>query len=85
MAQPATKLSKVVAAVRAGDWPLAFRIAAKFPDLGAERAAIVRAHEALVRPEFYKELGLDIEAVILEGKAAIYARYANAFRSPKKA
>jgi hypothetical protein len=73
-----TKLSQVVLAVHAGDWALAFRIAAKFPQLGPEKAAIVRAHEVLVHPEFYREMGKDIDAIIMEGKAAIYAKYGKA-------
>jgi hypothetical protein len=76
-----TKLAALVAAVHAHDWPTAFRIAARFPRLGPERVAIVRAHEACVRPDFYREVGKDPELLIAEGKAAIFSKYEKELRS----
>jgi hypothetical protein len=54
-----TKLSKVQAAMRAGDWPRAFSIASKFARLGSQRAAILRAQAARLSPGLYRQLGRD--------------------------
>lgn len=73
-----TKLSQVAAAAAAGDWQRAFSIAAKFPRLGEEKRDIVRAHEALLRPQFYRELGQDPEAIIEHGKIVMLKKYQKA-------
>lgn len=70
-----TKLSKLKAAAAAGDWAGALRIAARFPQLGADKAAIVRAHECIVNPGFYRQLGRDPALAIEAGIAALKARY----------
>lgn len=70
-----TKLSKVLAAMDAGDWPKAFSIASKFGDLGAQRVAITRAQTAIHNPNFYRQLGKDNATIIEEGKAAMRARF----------
>ncbi len=70
-----TKLSKLKAAAAAGDWPGAIRIAARFPQLGEERGAILGAHQAIIRPEFCRQIGKDPEAEIEAGIAALHARY----------
>lgn len=53
----------------------AIRFAGKFPILGSEKRAITRAREALIRPEFFREMGRDVEAIIQEGREAILRRY----------
>ena len=70
-----TKLSKLKAAAAIGDWAGALRIAAKFPQLGEHKAEIVRAHECLVNPQFYRQLGRDPEACVAAGIAALRLRY----------
>lgn len=75
MTEPPRKLDAVVAAMRRGDWPQAIKLAAKFQDLGAEKAAILKAREALLRPGFQKQLGRDPAQLIAEGKAALQRRY----------
>jgi hypothetical protein len=70
-----TKLDKVKAAARSGDWKAAIGIAAKFGQLGDERAAITRAHEAYCRPDFLRQIGRDPEAAIAAGIAALKSRY----------
>ncbi|MCA1776057.1 MAG: hypothetical protein LC676_10740 [Loktanella sp.] len=70
-----TKLSKLKAAAAAGDWPLALRIAARFPQLGDHKEAIVRAHEAHANARFYRQLGKDPDALIAEGIDALKTRY----------
>jgi hypothetical protein len=70
-----TKLSFVAAAMAQNDWPQAIKLAAKFQRLGSEKNDIMRAHEALVRPEFQRQLGRDIDVLIEAGKAALLRRY----------
>jgi hypothetical protein len=70
-----TKLSKVQAAMAAGDWPRAFSIASKFARLGPQRAAIMRAQSAALSPGLYRQLGRDPAAIIEAGKAAMRERF----------
>jgi hypothetical protein len=70
-----TKLSKLEAAATAADWPLALRIAAKFPRLGEHKAAIVRAHEAYENARFYRQIGKNPDALIESGIKALRERY----------
>ena len=70
-----TKLSRIREAAAAGDWPGALRIAAKFADLGENRAAIIRAHEAHANARFYRGLGKDPEALIAAGIDALKERF----------
>lgn len=74
---PRTKLSAVVDAMRADDWHQAIRLAAKFPDLGKQRCAILDAHTAITNPSFMRQLRRDPEAVIEAGKQALRQRYAS--------
>lgn len=59
-----TKIVKLRAAAAKGDWALALRIAARFPELGEHKAAIQRAHEAHANARFYRSLGKDPDALI---------------------
>lgn len=70
-----TKLYQIHAAVAANDWRKALAIAARFPQLGQHKVAIVTAHECLAHPGFYKQLGKDEAALIEAGKAAMRERY----------
>jgi hypothetical protein len=62
-------------AMRAEAWQSAISIAAKFPSLGAEKDAIMRAHEAYTRPDFQRQLGRDVEALKAAGIAALRGKY----------
>lgn len=73
--EPERKLDTLHAAMRAGDWREAMRIAAAFPRLGDEKAAITRAWEAYQRPDFMRQLRRDPNALIAEGVAALRRRY----------
>lgn len=75
MSEPPRKLDAVLDAIRAADWPKAINLAAKFPRLGDESKDIMRAHEALTRPDFQRQLGRDPAALIDAGKAALVRRY----------
>ena len=70
-----TKLAKLKAAWAAGDTRDALRIAAKFPRLGDDKAAITRAWNAHLRPDFYRQMGRDPEALVSAGVAALKSHY----------
>jgi hypothetical protein len=72
---PRTKLSRLLEYMAAADWHSALRLAAKFPQLGAHKAAITRAWNAIQSPQFYRELGQDPDALIAAGVAALKERY----------
>lgn len=74
---PPTKLELLRAAIQRENWPLAFRIAAKFHDLGdPETAKAIRnANEAIQRPAFFQQLGKDPAAMLETGIAALKRRY----------
>lgn len=74
MPAPRTKLSFVTDAMKAGDWPLALRLAARFPDLGEHRAAITRAHGCITNPRFFSQV-CDCALAIEAGKQALIDRY----------
>lgn len=75
---PPRKLDAVKAAMAREDWPEAIRLAAKFPRLGAQATAIMRAHEALARPAFQRQLGREPSELIEAGIAALRERYGDA-------
>lgn len=74
-AQPETKLSKLLALMRAGEWGKAMSLAAKFGELGEHKAAITRAHNAALNPAFYTQLHQSPAEHIQAGIAALKARY----------
>jgi len=71
------KIDTLLGHMRSGNWPRALSLAASFPRLGDERAAIVRAHEVLAHPGFYTQLGRDEDKVLRDGIAALRSRYAS--------
>lgn len=75
MAAPTTKLSQIMLALERDDVAGALRIAARFPDLGAERAAILDAHGAVTNPRFCQQLGKEPAALIELGRLALIRRW----------
>ncbi len=71
----ARKLDAVLDAMRADDWPRAACLAAKFQDLGDERDAILSGREAVLRPEFQRQLKRDPAALLEAARAALVRRY----------
>ena len=57
------------------EWEKALSVASRFPRLGEHKNAIVRAHEAIVNPRFYSQLGFNIQELIQEGIQALQERY----------
>ena len=70
-----TKLQTLKTAAAAGDWQRAIAIAARFPRLGAHRAAVLDAHSAYTNPRFLVQIGRDVNACIEAGKLALIAAY----------
>ncbi|GFI29869.1 hypothetical protein IMSAGC013_01256 [Lachnospiraceae bacterium] len=72
------KQSDIVrAAVKAGEWKKALRIAKDFRInvTKAQRDAMARAYECMVHPEFYKQIGTDIPGAIAKGKEVVSCLY----------
>ena len=72
---PVTKLSQLRAAYQAGDYVGALRIAARFPNLGEDRNAILTAWGAIQNPCMYAQMGRDVDALIAAGREALIQRY----------
>lgn len=68
------KKSEIVrAAVREQDWKKALQIAKDF-HIGVtqeQRSKMARAYECIVHPEFYRQIGVDIQETIEQGKAVV--------------
>lgn len=71
------KTDIVRAAVAAGDWKKALRIAKDFRiGITAEqRSGMCRAYECMVHPEFYRQIGTDIPGAIQIGKETVSQLY----------
>ena len=72
---PRTKLAILREHMAREEWSTAIRLAATFGALGDEKSALMRAREALNRPEFQISLGRDPAALVEAGKAALRRRY----------
>jgi hypothetical protein len=70
-----TKLDQLKAAAAQGDWQKAIAIAARFPQLGKIRNAVLDAHTAYTNPGFLSQLGRDPEACKLAGQSALIDAY----------
>jgi hypothetical protein len=70
-----SKLSQLKDAYYAGDTAKAIRIAAKFPNLGAHRAAILDANIALTNPRWTLNMKRDVDQTIASGIEALRIRY----------
>jgi hypothetical protein len=70
-----TKLAQLKEAASAGNWQGAVLIAAKFADLGGEKAPILKAREAYLRPGFQRQLGKNPDELITAGIEALRRRY----------
>jgi hypothetical protein len=70
-----TKLSQLKDAYYAGNAAKAIRIAAKFHDLGAHRAAILDANIALTNPRWTLNMKRDVDQTIASGIEALRIRY----------
>ena len=72
---PKSKLSTLREMWARHDFAGAIKMAAKFPNLGAERDAILAARDALNNPRFVKQLGKDPVEVYFAGQKALDAKF----------
>lgn len=70
-----TKLSQLKDAYYAGNTTKAIRIAARFPNLGAHRDAILDAHIAITNPRWTLNMKRDVDQTIAAGIDALRIRY----------
>ena len=75
MSAPVAKIDVLRAYMGAGDYRKALALAASWPNLGVEKQAIERGHEAYVRPDFQRQLKRDPDKLIAAGIAALHRRY----------
>ena len=71
------KIKKLLMHMHVGEWDQAIRIAASLPDLGKERDVIKNAHGAIINPDFYKQIGKNIDEMIQNGIDGIKRKYSN--------
>jgi hypothetical protein len=67
------KTDQVREAVRSGEWKKALKIAKDFR-IGVNeesRAAMTRAYECMLYPDFYRQIGTNIDKAIENGKAIV--------------
>ena len=71
------KTDAVKEAVASGEMKKALRIAKSFRiNVTAEqRDAMSRAYECIVHPEFYRQIGVDIQSAIEKGVSVVTALY----------
>jgi len=74
-----TKLSILQNLMAAGRLVEALKLAAKFPQLGPQKAAITRGADALNHPRFYEQLGKNPADLVAAGIAALKERYQKKF------
>ncbi len=75
MSSPIAKIDVLRAYMMAADYRKALALAASWPQLGTEKQAIQRGHEAYARPDFQRQLKRCPDALIAEGIAALHRRY----------
>ncbi len=71
----ATKTSGILALMAAGDMRGAILAAARLPELGAYRDAILGAKEAIMNPGFQRQLKRDPDALLAAGFAALKEKF----------
>lgn len=70
-----TKLEDVKYDWNNGDREIALKKVAKFPRLGKEKDAIKLAVDCINNPDFYRQIGKDIDGCIEAGLDAIASKY----------
>ena len=70
-----SSLERVKSAFYAGNHREAIKIAAGFPHLGEQRDRIQTAWSALRNPDFYREIGVDVDAAVASAVSAIRERW----------
>ncbi len=79
-----TKLAAARDAMRRGDWDAVILMVSRFQRLGPQGKAIRRGREAINNPEFYRQLGRDLQAIRAEAIAALKERYSRSWTALEK-
>lgn len=79
--EPQKKVEKLAGLMNSGNWHSALRLAASWPRLGEHEKAIRQAWAAESNPNFYRQLGKDVDKLVAGGIAALKARYASYCKS----
>jgi hypothetical protein len=74
-----SKLATVRDAMQRGDWDAAILMVSRFQRLGPQGKAIRRGREAINNPEFYRQLGHDLQAIRAQAIAALKERYSRSW------
>lgn len=71
------KTEIVKEAIKAGDFKKALKLAKDFRInvTKEQREAMARAHECIVHPEFYRQIGIDIAKSVESGKKTLVLLY----------
>lgn len=71
------KTEIVKEAIKAGDFKKALKLAKDFRInvTKEQREAMARAYECIVHPEFYRQIGIDIEKSVESGKKTLVLLY----------
>lgn len=69
--------------LQAGNDREALRVAAKFFDRSEDTSLYKRAHEALINPAFYKQLGVDVELTYSKAVENLRERFLNGQKTTK--
>ena len=70
-----TKLETLQDMLKNEEYTAAIKFAAKFPQLGKERNAILSASSALLSPGMYVSMGRDPDEIIKTGINALISKY----------
>ena len=84
MPHPDTKLAKLLQLMADEEWATALHFAVKFPQLGDHKKAITRAHDIILRPDTYIQMGYDPKTTIATGIQALKDRYAKPYQETIK-
>jgi hypothetical protein len=76
-----TKLAKIRQAMSEDRWDDALRLAARFQRLGEHDEPIRRGAEAVIRPDFYRQIGQDPELLKLKGIEALKGRFSSSWKA----
>jgi hypothetical protein len=68
------KFAKVLSAISDGDWDTAIKLAASVTKYGTHAEAIQRGKDAILNPDFYRQLGRDPDKLRSEAIAALKER-----------
>jgi len=79
-----TKLYKLITLMTQNKWTEAIHFAAKFHQLGDHKSAIKRAHEIILHPDIYLEMGYNPENIFEAGIKALKERYAKPYQEALK-